>query len=181
VAKKKFTDGLESLFGTIEESLPDDTPYVGSNEGMGDADEDTATITRPRKKISGKNFAADLDSLFEETQSELLERESFAPKSAPVQDKVARSTKRMMASPSRPVMGLDSLIRKTIDYGPQELDQQDKKRVTFVVEKKKLDKLKNIAKERKAYLRDVLHNLVSDYITKYEMENGALDAPDAFQ
>ena len=51
-----------------------------------------------------------------------------------------------------------------------EVNVPTKKRVTFVFDKEKLAKLKEIARTEKAYLKDIIGDVVSRFIEKYEKE-----------
>ena len=63
------------------------------------------------------------------------------------------------------------MIRHTEDMEVVEVNVPTKKRVTFVFDKEKLAKLKEIAKMEKAYLKDIIGDVVSSFIEKYEEEN----------
>lgn len=68
--------------------------------------------------------------------------------------------------------GIDSLIRQTVDIGAIEQDEQGKKRISFSVDRTKLDKLKTIARLEKAYLKDVLSKLIDEHIQNYISQKG---------
>ena len=164
MSKKKFKDGLESLFGgpaVAEPSLPENSPLLEQTE----KDKNKKTKSKQSLKVrakrskSGKNFTSDLDTLFESVLEKNI-RES----------REDRETKGRRASRAKrpPVVGLDALIQRTTD------DNYDytstKKRVTFIFEKKKLDKLKRIAKLQNAYLKDIIGKIVGSHIDKYDDE-----------
>jgi hypothetical protein len=48
------------------------------------------------------------------------------------------------------------------------------KRLTVTFDKKKLEKLKKIARLEKSYLKDILGEIVAEYIKKYELSKGQL-------
>jgi hypothetical protein len=50
----------------------------------------------------------------------------------------------------------------------------NKKRVSFVFDKEKLKKLKTIAKVKKSYLKDVIDEVVAEYLAKYESNSGEI-------
>jgi hypothetical protein len=70
--------------------------------------------------------------------------------------------------------GLDALIRQTVEPNREEIKRaavpKEKKRVTFVFDKKKLLKLKKIAKLEKAYLKDIIGGLISEYLDEYDID-----------
>jgi hypothetical protein len=73
--------------------------------------------------------------------------------------------------------GLDMLIRRTVEAGSMEVEEErdGKKRLTVTFEKKKLEKLKKIARMEKAYLKDILGDIVAEYIRKYEAQKGKVE------
>ncbi len=156
MSKKKFTDGLESLFGkTSEDPFQEDSPLLVTTGG----EVEKKPARRPaRKRSTGKSFTSDLDSLFEQVVREKV-KEEVSPDE--------RHSKTRKKRP-KPVSGLDALIRRTSNFEPEAFESAIKKRVTFVFDKQKLIKLKKIAKTEKAYLQDIIGSVVSDYIEAYE-------------
>jgi hypothetical protein len=164
VSKKRFTDGLESLFGFSEGgNLPEESPLLAETE--------VKVVTKPKakkaRKRGSKNFTSDLDSLFEDTLEDTLNETK-----AEYQQGIKPDKKRKQR---RPVSGLDALIRRTLDSGESEVSYDKRKRVTFVFEKSKVEKLKRIAKAQKVYLKDILGDIVQDYLHQYEQEKGTLN------
>ena len=60
------------------------------------------------------------------------------------------------------------LIRRTVEMGAVEEDNSGTKRLTVTFDKEKLNKLKHIARLEKAYLKDILGDIIDEYITRYE-------------
>jgi len=165
VSKKRFTDGLESLFGFSEGgNLPEESPLLVETE--------VKVVAKPKaKKKRGrgsKNFTSDLDSLFEDTLQDAIEDTK-----SDYQQKDSKPDKKRKQR--RPVSGLDALIRRTLESGEAEVSYDKRKRVTFVFEKSKVEKLKRIAKSQKVYLKDILGDIVKDYLRQYEEEKGTLN------
>jgi hypothetical protein len=159
VSKKKFTVGLESLFGTaIEEAFQEESPLLDKTK------KEVKKATPVIKKRSSKNFTSDLDTLFEEALADTIEESQEKAKSH------IQAPPKMRQKRLRRLSGLDALIRHTEDMEVVEVNVPTKKRVTFVVDKEKLAKLKDIAKEEKAYLKDIMNRVVSNFIEKYEKE-----------
>ena len=131
------------------------------------------TQTKPaRKSKSRKNFTTDLNSLFEDALKEtILEKAQQAEKGLETKTKSAPHKTRAR----KPLSGLDALIRRTVESGTIEIDPNAKKRVTIVFEKQKIEKLKKIARIEKAYLKDIMNNIVSEYLEKYEKERNSSD------
>lgn len=127
---------------------------------------------RRKKKRGAKTFTADLNSLFQQAFEENVKENRIVE---PVEKKdEQRSPRRAKA-----LSGIDALIRQTTDK-PQPEDQPKtprfQKRVTFVFDKKKFQKLKTIARQEKAYLKDLIGNAVSEFIEEYETNNGSVQS-----
>jgi len=164
VSKKRFTDGLESLFGFSEGgNLPEESPLLVETE--------VKVVTKPKakktRKRGSKNFTSDLDSLFEDTLESAIEETKTEYQQGNKPDKKRKQR--------RPVSGLDALIRRTLESGESEVSYDKRKRVTFVFEKSKVEKLKRIAKAQKVYLKDILGDIVQEYLQQYEKEGGTLN------
>ncbi len=159
MSKKKFKDGLESLFGgpaIAEPSLPDNSPIL--EETQRESKKKALKVKAKRSK-SGKNFTSDLDTLFETVVEDNIRGAKTGSNSG------NRSPKRANRPP---VVGLDALIQRTSDADYDYTST--KKRVTFIFEKKKLDKLKQIAKTQNTYLKDIIGNIIGLHIDKFDEE-----------
>ncbi|TNE49787.1 MAG: hypothetical protein EP344_17900 [Bacteroidetes bacterium] len=154
MSKKKFSEGLDDLF----KDLP------AEDDAWGHASD---TPVRERK-ASSKNFMHDLDELFHQALDEPEMPEQAPPAAA------TPSTK-SKASPSyrAPMSGLDSLIRQTIDVREIQSDEAGgKKRLTVAINREKLQQLKTIARIEHAYLKDIVLQVIDEYIEKYTQEKG---------
>ncbi|MEL6865703.1 MAG: hypothetical protein AAFP19_14860 [Bacteroidota bacterium] len=172
MSKKKFTDGLEDLFGpSFEEGIQDGNPFLTTTveEKVGRKEKSTVKKSRKRK-ASGKNFTSDLESLFQHALTEAIDESSRKLKGK-TETQPKTQVRRIRR---RPVSGLDSLIRQTITTSRVDIETGTKKRVTFVFDKSKLAKLKRIAKVEKAYLKDIIGSIVEEYISSYEQSHGAI-------
>ncbi|MGK0364145.1 MAG: hypothetical protein ACI85O_001201 [Saprospiraceae bacterium] len=164
MSKKRFTDGLESLFGISEDgNLPEELPLLIETE----VKVVTKTNAKKARGRSSKNFTSDLDSLFEDTLENVIEETKSEYQQGNKLDKKRKQR--------RPVSGLDALIRRTLESGETEVSYDKRKRVTFVFEKSKVEKLKRIAKSQKVYLKDILGDIVQDYLQQYEKEGGTFN------
>ena len=181
VAKKKFIDGLESLFGgpSVEEKFQDNPLLTDSGAAEIQQGKETAGNKKEKKKASkrqrrvGKSFTSDLDSLFEEALQENLQEQVGENVADSVEVKVAKPHQSVQRR--RPVMGLDVLIRRTSDVSREELMTNSfQKRITFVYEKKKVAKLKAIAKAKKLYMKDIIGKAVTKWLKEYEAQNGKI-------
>ena len=156
---------MESLFTETTEAFENETvAYVEEAEKVL-----PKKINRIRsKRSSSKNFTADLDSLLSEALSD-----SFDTIDEP--EKIKQSShKTKKQRKSITLFGLDALIRKTVDYTNANFEEEDinqTKRLTISVNKRKLKKLKEIAKKEKVYLKDILGKLISEYVSKFNEDN----------
>ncbi len=161
VSKKKFKAGLESLFGDTggDDLLPGIRPLLVEEEEA-KSNRNTARTNRPRRR-SSKNFTSDLEGLFhsalDKQYSEKVEKTLTA----------GRDT-RVKKRSDRPVIGIDALIRRTSNEKREEVGVSNplKKRVTFTLEKQKIEQLKSIAKSKKAYLKDIVDDIISNYLNE---------------
>ena len=164
MSKKNLKDGLESLFGgpaIAEPSLPENSPLLERTEVVKNKAVKKDSPKRKKRSKSGKNFTSDLDTLFEAALSDNTRDDEQSASSG--SNGTSRTNRRR---PS--VVGLDALIQKTTDVN---LDYTStKKRVTFIFEKKKLDKLKRIAKLQNSFLKDIIGKIVGEHIAKYNEE-----------
>lgn len=160
MSKKKFKAGLESLFSDTgaDDQLPGIRPLLVEEEARESLD--TRNRTR-QKKRSSKNFTSDLEGLFHNA----LDKEEYKKpiRKSPIAK--GRDTKIKKRS-DRPVIGIDALIRRTSTENREEFKSSSplKKRLTFSLEKKKIEKLKDIAKAKKAYLKDIVDDIISQYL-----------------
>ena len=165
LSKKKFTDGLESLFNTDTKADVGrrGTAFLNPSEGA-----EAETVTRKRS-ASRKDFTTDLDTLLEEALQESFEEQMAQKQQAGSSQKDAAYQKQHR----RPSSGLDMLIRRTVESGDVKEDRlSGTKRLTVTFDKEKIQKLKKIARMEKAYLKDILGDLVAEYIEKYEKKKG---------
>lgn len=171
MSKKKFKAGLESLFG--EPAIAGMSPFlveeVAVKEKVPTKKEQPKPIVkkvkRVKKRSSSKNFTSDLETLF----SSAIDKEQ-------VQQKKQKSNRPNLSKKKsdKPIIGLDALIRKTSEgsYEAKYASTPLKKRLTITMERKKLEELKSIARQKKAYLRDIIDELVSGYLDQIKDTNG---------
>ena len=152
---------MESLFG--------DPAVAGMSPFLVDEQETPkqAIIKKTRKRASSKNFTSDLESLFLDTPSNDIPEQIE-------QTSVSKRTKGIKRRTEKPVVGLDALIRRTIEENKEGLPTvaSIRKRITITMEKKKLEQLKEIAKEKKTYLRNIIDELVSEFLKDNTLQDG---------
>jgi hypothetical protein len=182
LSKKKFKKGLESLFGDWGGDPIDD--IVLELENTEDYQSESEKSKLHAKKDSskranaGKNFTMDLDSLFQEVVHESIE-EQIELKNKNRNQKIESKPKVKPEKKKRRVVprsgGIDSLIRSTVEGSIMQIEStSNKRRVSFVFDKEKLEKLKSIAKVKKSYLKDVIDEVVAEYLSKYESNLGEI-------
>ena len=154
MAKKRFTEGLDSLF-------EDATPPRNSKRGRPSSDKE------PRKRASGKDFSSDLSSFFQEAFEESFEAQ-VRKKQDP--DAAGQETEQ---EPAR-LSGLDTLIRNTLKTASVTIDPKSNRRIVVSFPEDKLAKLKSIARIEKTRLKQVINAIVEEYIKEYERDKGEL-------
>ena len=160
MAKKKFTDGLESLF---------DEPKEQSSKGkdllLFPVEEHTKAKTKkPIKKASGKNFADEIQSFLQEAFEDSFEEQTTTKKDPLKKEKRIKKRRR------KPLSGLDSLIRNTVQPSSMDLLDKPTRRLTITFDHHKLQKLKDIARVEKTYLKDIIDEIVGEFIEEYEQK-----------
>lgn len=171
MSKKKFTVGMESLFSGLEDDPLREEHARGAANPDAAHDSADANPEGKSRKSGVKNFSDDLQSFLQEAFAESLDRQWGQERSdsAPA-TQTASSKKRS----HKPMGGLDSLLRSTIDPAHIRLDSSSTRRLTLVFDEDKLKKLKSIARVEKTYLRDIIDEIVADFIKAYEQEKGKL-------
>ena len=134
--KKTFSSGFDDLFSSAQE--------------QGEA-------SVPAKTTSKKNFSDSLDAIFQDAIQDAVKEKAEEIAEGKTVKKAKRRTK--------PIFGLDNLIRQTIE--DSEI-KPDKKRVSFTFETEKIEKLRNIAKLEKARIRDIVNELITEYIQQHD-------------
>ncbi|MBK8556145.1 MAG: hypothetical protein IPL65_10445 [Lewinellaceae bacterium] len=158
MSKKKFTAGLDDLF----KDMP---AFDSQQQGDGHA---TAQEAETRPKSTGKSFAGSLDSMLQEALEESLSHFEQQPAAS-----LSGKNKSREFAHRAPHSGLDALLRQTIDIQEITRDEETgKKRLTVAVDKSKLEKLKVIARLENAYMKDLLIELIDEFIEDYRKEKG---------
>lgn len=183
MSKKKFKKGLESLFGDWGGDPIEDVVLELENtedyQSEPEKPKPHAKKDSSKRTNAGKNFTMDLDSLFQEVVHESIEeqfelkKEKEKGKKKNKNQKTESKSKAKLEKKKRRVIprsgGIDSLIRSTVEGSIMQIEStSNKKRVSFVFDKEKLKKLKSIAKVKKAYLKDVIDEVVAEYLAKHD-------------
>ncbi len=147
MSKKKFSSGLDSLFEISKQQ------EVVVTESSGDKELQVAERPQVSKK-SSKHFTSDLSSLFDD---------AFNEPSSGSEATVNQGSYRKV--PVRTLSGLDVLIRETVEQSSIEFnDVLTKKRITFTIDNDKLETLKALAKQRNIFLKDIIGEIVTNYL-----------------
>lgn len=174
--KKKFTDGLDILFSDpTENQLPKDSALLSEREQAYPLSGKNEVATQPIKKTAHKNFTSDLDALFNNALQESISEMQTQQYSSQAGSRFA-ANQRMSAVPT----GLDAIIRQTL-HSSQSVSVKDVAntidspagRIVFTFDKKKLDKLKDIARAEQTFVKDIIKRVIAEYIQSYEQQNGA--------
>jgi len=144
LSKKRFTQGFDLFFGGQE---PSEDAFA--------VQEPIVEIkVKPKKKTktpsSNKKFADGLESLF----MDIMEEKT--------QDKPQPKRK------SKSFVGLDQLIRSTIDVSQLTSTDKETKRLTILLEIDKIEKLRAIAKTEKVRLKNIIRQIVAAYLEEFD-------------
>ncbi|TAK47381.1 MAG: hypothetical protein EPO28_01875 [Saprospiraceae bacterium] len=174
MSKKKFTTRLDSIFSPEPNAVTGrGTAFLRNPFEPGDGKGEKAS--KPNKRSSRKDFTTDLDSLLEEALQESFDEQIEASASS---DSKAQDF-HQQAPRKRPFNALDRLIRRTIISSDMQVEEKPlydgRRRLTVTFEKKKVEKLKKIARIEKSYLKDILGDIVANFIKEYESKKGNLD------
>lgn len=151
MAKKRFTEGMESLFGDSHS----DTKATHALSLFPDDPSPSASKDEERRS-QGKGFTSQLEAFLAEAFDAITTEEYTSE--YPDEDASARSR--------RPRTGLDLLIRSTADQEDFKPQMHTTRRVTLVFPKEHLEKLKTAAKDQNLYLKDIINQLVERYIVE---------------
>lgn len=161
MSKKRFTEGLESLFS----SSSGKHAAKGGDHSFADTIEATSSRKdAAAKKQNNKDFSSDLASLLTAAFEESFE-EQLSAGGNPATDQRQKA---------RPASGLDLLIRTNIT--PKSIDIQTfpTRRITLSFDTEMLEKLKSIAQQEHTILKDIVNDIVAEYISSYEKKKGKL-------
>jgi hypothetical protein len=165
VSKKKFTNGLESIFTNTDK----EDSYLGENSTFMTEEfheEDAVEVkVAPVRRVSAKNFTSNLNSVMDNSMTTSFD--SFVEDANNMTSSRASHFKKPLLKPA--VSGLDALIRQTV--GDVSDDHSNlKKRITLILDQMTVEKLRSIAKTESAYVKDVIEKVIDQYIKNYEIQ-----------
>lgn len=147
MAKKQFTDNMDSLFGDI--SIED------TKEGLSLFPEEKKQAKRVNKSKGEKGFSLQLDNFLADAFHVQTEKGSST----------SSRQKRTLSSKKPRLSGLDLLIRQTADApAANRLKAPNKRRLTLAFNKAQLAKLKEIAQDEGIFLKDLINQLIEKYL-----------------
>ncbi|MEY4135142.1 MAG: hypothetical protein ACOYOO_04105 [Saprospiraceae bacterium] len=163
MSKKKFNEGLESLFVEMEQeaSAAKSALLESSDAGGRGPASGKEGGTAAQKRPVGKKFGEDMDSFLKNAFEESFERQMRSDFSQTDEAAIKRRS-------HRPVGGLDALIRNTVQPQEVHFDENATRRLTLVFDEQKLKKLREIARQEKTYLKDIIDEIVAEFIQSYE-------------
>lgn len=144
MAKKNFKLGLGDL---LDNAMDNNSSTVESSTRV-------SKTKRTTSKKASKSFSNNLDDLFQEAIEESVQENA---------DKISKKS-RPASKRKKPMFGLDALIRETVETSSVEVTPSNTKRVTFVFDEEKINKLKQIARLKKAYVKDIVDEIITEYL-----------------
>ncbi|MEM9991276.1 MAG: hypothetical protein AAF738_05890 [Bacteroidota bacterium] len=145
---------MEQAMG--ENTFSDDSPLLSRTPSK-----PKKKTTSKKKKSSKKSFAGNLNLLLEDALKDSIKEH--------VEKAVEPNIKRKSR---KPMVGLDSLIRETVKTTKVSVEVGAKRQVTVLFEPENLQKLKTIARIEKSFLRDIVNDVLNNFINSYEQERG---------
>ncbi len=163
MSRKKFTDDIGHIFGEDDADILSEESVLLSATSASDKKRN-----QPGRSSQGKHFTSDLESFLKEAFEESYEAQTQGDTRAAVDTQIKKRNR-------RPPGGLDLLIRSTVEPVAVMDEDTHTRRVTLLFEQKKLEKLKTIARLERTYLKNIIDELVLEYIQMYEKEKGKLE------
>ncbi len=175
MSKKKFTEGLERVFGDLDEASGGDERVIFIEEEE-EKPQPEKEAGRRKRSSSRKNFISDLDSLLSDALEDALDDQP-TPEGGQSKKEDNKAVKPWRTkAPRKTLSGLDALIRQTVRASKVEVNRYGKvRRVTFTFNEEHLEKLKKIARQEKVYLKDIIQDIVEEFIREYEQKKGTLN------
>ncbi len=159
MSKKKFTDGINDIFSSAEAS---EQTVTGADDTLVVAGQSA------RRQSSHKTFVTNLDSLL----AEITEEPFFSEPASEEPRKLGKSKGGSDSGYRAPVTGLDALIRQTLVSVEGEDEVTTKRRISVIVDKMNLERLKSIARMEGTFMKDIIADLIESYVLKYTKEKG---------
>ena len=161
--KKSFSDDLSNIFEyTInEDNKKDKTDFLSGSEkvkgNVAVADENKEN--QEKRKVQRKSFSDGLESFFKESIEDMLGD----------QGTVTEIKQGLIKKGSQKAVGIDVIIQRTLTKSQEDDDEifekfPKTKRITFVLDTEKVEHLKNIARNEKKHMRQIISSLVDSFL-----------------
>ncbi len=150
---------LDLIFeDNYEDAFKDDSPLLGAKI------EKKPAILTQEKKVGNDVKKKSKNSIRKSTRKSFSTSMSFLFEGP----KAVEDTATVEKPKDARLAGIDLLIKGTLEGSKRIVENvaPQKKRVTFIIDKEKLAKIKGIAKSEKAYIKDIFDRVVSDYLKK---------------
>ncbi|MEL7118825.1 MAG: hypothetical protein AAFO07_05270 [Bacteroidota bacterium] len=169
MSRKKLLEGLESIFTdqpTDDLLQMDERMQSAASKGKTTSKAKPKKTTKKTTRSSSKNFSNELtlflNEAFQESFDDQMAQQASDTNEKEKKDLVIKKRSR------RPKGGLDGLIRNTIEPEKVTFSANRIKQITLALEEEKIQKLKEIARLEKKYLRKVINEIVEDFISDYQ-------------
>ena len=159
MAKKRFTSGMDSLF----ENTPDRKDLEQDTSSLKKMPKDQGTLSQKDNKDQSKGFSDDLKAFLQEAFEASFDKQMDSTPSP-----TRKSTRNV-----KPKKGLDALLRSTIEPSKMRLQNKPVRRLTISFDEQKLAKLKSIARQEKTFLKDIIDEIVGEYLEAYDKDKDA--------
>lgn len=156
MAKKRFTDGLESLFADVSGEVREKEKHSAAKSRQKEKQPES-------KKSSGKDFSSSLHSFLQEAFEESFEQQMRKENAEP-----AAASQNLKKRSRKPNSGLDALIRNTLEPSSMRIDPNTTRRLVVTFKEEQLDRLKSIARKEKRYLKQIINEIVEEFIQTYD-------------
>lgn len=170
MGKKQFNSDFDKFFGkasststtTSEETatIVAENKDVENNEEVGSKSSSNSTPV--------KSFQNNLHDFLQNTFEEAFQEQMEARKNPRPEGDIPLSKK------GKPMGGLDSLIRSTVDPNSIRIthtrtaDGGNIRRISLAFKESQIEKLRKIANLKRTMLKDVIYQVVEDFIAEYE-------------
>ena len=164
MGKKRFSSEFNTLFDASTDEPQRGSAAVATLDAslLNDVEMGVKTVVR---RAATKNFTSDLDALFNEAFTEAVEEKvEKLRRESGIEDPFGTAR----SSNKKPLSGLDALIRQTVDTSLAGLEHAAVKRLTIMFENQKIERLKSIAKQERAFIKDLVGNVLTEFIENYE-------------
>lgn len=169
MGKKQFNSDFDKFFGK-------------ASSASSTANEETATAVAKRKEVDDrkvadskssnvtpvKSFQSNLHDFLQNTYEEAFQEQLEARKNPKPEGDIPLSKK------GKPMGGLDSLIRSTVDPNSIRITHTrtaeggNVRRISLAFKERQIEKLRKIANLKRTMLKDIIYQVVEEFINDFE-------------